>query len=243
MRRRVPSTILAAVMTASVAALLSAQAPAPPTSTSPVTFDRDIQPILEKSCWGCHSADLKLADLDLSTREGALKGGEHGAALVPGSAERSKLYRMVAGLDVPAMPMEGEALKPAELAAIKTWIDQGAQWESSAAAAPKAAPAPSSALAALENMEITPQQRNYWAFKLPVQSAIPQVASPDLVNPVDRFLESERAKKGIMSAPRADRRTLIRRAYLDLSGLPPTRAQVKAFIEDKSHDAWEQRHR
>ena len=72
------------------------------------SFARDIQPILEKSCASCHSADLKLADLDLSTRDAAIKGGEHGAAIVPGSAERSKLYRMVAGLDVPAMPMEGE---------------------------------------------------------------------------------------------------------------------------------------
>ena len=68
-----------------------------------------------------------------------MKGGEHGAALVPGSAEKSKLYRMVAGLDEPAMPMEGEALKPAEITAIKTWIDQGANWDAPAATA---SPAP-----------------------------------------------------------------------------------------------------
>ena len=334
MRRRLPSMILTTVAAGLCAALLSAQAPAPSTPPTQVTFARDIQPILERSCSSCHSADLKLADLDLSTREAALRGGEHGAALVPGSAERSKLYRMVAGLDMPAMPMDGEALKPsevgaikawidqgaiwetpvtfakdiqpimertcwtchgsslqlsqldlrtregalkggahgaaivpgnagqsklyrlvaglesismpmegpkltpAEISAVKTWIDQGAQWDASAATAAKATAA-SSMLAALENMEITPAQRNYWAFKLPVQARLPQVASRDLVNPVDRFLESERAKKGLTAAPRADRRTLIRRAYLDLVGLPPTPAEVKAFVEDTSPDAWE----
>src|SRR5688572_8395518 len=121
MRRRVLSIVLAAAVTGSLAALLSAQAQNPASPPSQVTFSRDIQPILERSCASCHSAELKLAELDLSTREAALKGGEHGAAIVPGSAERSKLYRMAAGLDEPRMPMEGDALKPAELAAIKAW--------------------------------------------------------------------------------------------------------------------------
>lgn len=246
MRRSVPSIILAMVATGSIVALLSAQAPAPSTPPTQVSFARDIQPILERSCWNCHSADLQLADLDLSTREAALRGGEHGAALVPGNAEQSRLYRMVAGLESITMPMEGPKLTPTEISTFKTWIEQGAQWDAAPAAA-KAAPAassdrgaaPASALAALENMELTPEQRNYWAFKLPVQAELPQVASPDLSNPVDRSLESVRAKKGLIAAPRADRRTLIRRAYLDLIGLPPTPAQVRAFVEDGSVDAWE----
>src|SRR5262245_27676787 len=114
MRPRVPSTVFVCLATASVAALLSAQAPtAPPTpSAAQVTFAQDIQPIFEKTCWTCHSADLSLADLDLSTRDAALKGGEHGAAIVPGNAEGSKLYRMIAGLDQPTMPMEGDKLTP-----------------------------------------------------------------------------------------------------------------------------------
>ena len=236
MRRRVPSIMLGAVATASVVGLLRAQAPAPATPAPQVAFARDIQPILERSCWTCHSADLQLSDLDLSTREAALRGGEHGAALVPGNAEQSRLYRMVAGLESITMPMDGSKLSPAELSAVKAWIDQGAQWDAAAEATPRAA---ASATAALENMEITPEQRNYWAFKLPVQAPLPQVASAALENPVDRFLESARVAKGLTAAPRADRRTLIRRAYLDLVGLPPTRAQVKAFVEDQSYDAWE----
>jgi hypothetical protein len=78
---------------------------------------------------------------------------------------------------------------------------------------------PRARIAALENREITPEERNYWAFKLPVQAPLP-VVSPDLENPIDRFLESARAKKGLTAAPRADRPTLIRRAYLDLTGFP-----------------------
>jgi cytochrome c5 len=207
-----------------------------------VNFAKDIQPIMERTCWTCHGASLKLSQLDLRTRDSALKGGAHGAALVPGNAEQSKLYRAVAGLDSISMPMEGPKLTPTEIAAVKVWIDQGAEWAvttTSAApnAAPGAAPA-SSAVAALENMDITPEQRNYWAFKLPVQVPVPQVSPAKFVNPIDKFLESARAKKGLVAAPRADRRTLIRRAYLDLTGLPPTPAEVNAFVEDKSPDAW-----
>jgi len=85
MRQRVPSIFLATVATSSVVALLSAQAPTPAPPAAPaqgtVTFAKDIQPIFEKTCWNCHGAGLQLADLDLSTREGALKGGEHGASI------------------------------------------------------------------------------------------------------------------------------------------------------------------
>jgi mono/diheme cytochrome c family protein len=118
MRRIVLSVFVAAAAIVSLVALLSAQAPSPAAPPAQVTFAKDVQPILEKSCFSCHSADLKLGELDLSTRDAAVAGGAHGAALVPGSAERSKLYRMAAGLDQPKMPMQGDALKPAELAAL-----------------------------------------------------------------------------------------------------------------------------
>jgi hypothetical protein len=91
MRQVLTSIVAAGLVVGSLAALVNAQAPAAP--QTPVTFAKDIQPVLEKSCLSCHSADLKLADLDLSTREAAMLGGTHGAVLVPGSADRSKLYR------------------------------------------------------------------------------------------------------------------------------------------------------
>src|SRR5688572_17863882 len=189
MRRTVPSILLATGAVMMLAALPNAQAPTPAVAAADVTFARDIEPIFAKSCWNCHSADAQLADLDLSTRDAALRGGEHGAAIVPGNAEQSKLYRMVAGLDSITMPMDGTKLEPAEIAAIKAWIESGAEWGTSAAAAPKPAGS-NSALAALENMDITPEQRAYWAFKLPAQAPLPEVASSRSTHPVDRFLES-----------------------------------------------------
>jgi mono/diheme cytochrome c family protein len=238
MRRTVPSILLATGAVVMLVALPTAQAPTPAVGAADVTFARDIEPIFAKSCWNCHSADAQLSELDLSTRDAALRGGEHGAAIVPGNAEQSKLYRMVAGLDNITMPMDGDKLSPAEIAAIKTWIERGAEWSASTAAAPKPA-GPNSALAALENMEITPEQRAYWAFKLPVQKTPPVVSKAELSHPIDRFLETTRAEKKLVAAPRADKRTLIRRAYLDLIGLPPSPADVEAFVTDQSDVAWD----
>ena len=93
-----------------------------------VSFTKDIQPILQNSCWKCHGKAMQLSKLDLSTREAALKGGEKGAAIVPGNSSESRFYRRVAGLEKPAMPMDG-TLAVEQVAAIKTWIDQGAHWD------------------------------------------------------------------------------------------------------------------
>ena len=222
---------------ASVMALLDAQAPpqTPAAQSAPVSFSRDIFPVMEARCLSCHGADIQLAALDLRTRESALRGGARGPAFVPGNAEQSRIYRFVAGLEAIKMPMEGPPLTPDQVAAVKIWIDQGASWETPAAAAnPTANP-----LAALERMDITPEQRGYWAFKLPVQAPLPVVANKDLTNPIDRFLEKARVDRGLKAAPRADRLTLVRRAYLDLLGLLPTPAEVSAFMADQTPQAWE----
>ena len=199
-----------------------------------VSFTRDIQPILQNSCWKCHGEAMQLSKLDLRTLEGALKGGEKGASIVPGKAEDSRLYRRVAGLERPAMPMDGK-LTGDQISTIKAWIDQGAHWDVGAEAkAPSVDPA---ALAALENMEISPEARNYWAFKLPLQAPVPN-ASANLRNPIDRFLEKTRREKDLKAAPRADRLTLVRRAYMDLIGLPPTPSETEEFLSDNSPEAW-----
>src|SRR5260370_3781082 len=181
----------------------------------PVSFSKDIQPILETSCWNCHGATMQLSKLDLRTRESALKGAEHGTVLVPGKAENSRLYRLVAGLDQPRMPMNGK-LTPGQIETIKLWIDQGAQWEA-----------------------VTSDARNWWAFKKPVRPAIP-LTSVDRMkhNPCDAFLMKAMEAQGVKPAPPADRQTLLRRAYMDLIGLPPTLAQSAEFLHDKSPDAW-----
>src|SRR5262249_57009576 len=155
--------------------------------------------------------------------------------MVPGNADESRLYRRVAGLERPAMPMDSK-LTSEQISAIKTWIDEGAHWDAGTDA--KAQPVDRAALAALENMEIPPDARNYWAFKLPAQEPLP-IVSARLTNPIDRFLEKSRQEKGVKAAPRADRLTLLRRAYLDLIGLPPNPAQTAEFMSDNTPGAWE----
>jgi hypothetical protein len=182
----------------------------------------------------------------LRTRESALKGGDNGAAIVPGKADQSRLYRRIAGLEEPSMPMDG-TLTAQQIAAIKAWIDQGAHWDLAATVAssrPQAAgeaasgPTRASALAALETMEIPAAARDYWAFKLPVQAPVPN-ASARFQNPIDRFLEQVRQEKGLEPAPAAARLTLLRRAYLDLIGLPPSTSETAAFLADSAPGAWE----
>jgi Protein of unknown function (DUF1553)/Protein of unknown function (DUF1549)/Planctomycete cytochrome C len=219
---------LGLVAAASVVPLSGAQ--------EPVSFEKDIRPILQGSCEACHG-ELHVSGFDLRTRDGALKGGDHGAAIVPGSADQSRLYRRIAGLEPPSMPMNGSALTAQQVAAIKTWIDQGAHWDSTEAVPAAAQPQRAAALAALENAQIPAAARNYWAFKLPVQAAVPEIAGFD--NPIDRFLERVRQEKGLTAAPPADRRTLVRRAYLDLIGLPPSPAEADAFVADTAPGAWQ----
>ena len=226
---------LAAFICLAAVTLTTAAMPQTPAGTAPVSFTTDILPILESTCLKCHGPSMQLSRLNLSTRELALQGGTTGAAIVPGSAEESKLYRLVAGMDKPRMPMNGE-LNNTQVAAIKNWIDQGAHWDT--AAAPKIEATGPSPFADLENAELPAGARDYWAFKAPAQAPLPPVAR-SFQNPVDRFLEKARAEKGLNPAPKADRLTLLRRASMDLTGLPPTREEIDAFMADTSPDAWE----
>ena len=236
MRRRVLSIGLALLGAVWVAALLNAQAPAQPQApATPVSFSRDILPVMEASCLACHGADTQLGRLDLRTRESALTGGARGAAIVPGNAEQSRLYRFVAGLERHRMPMSGDAAHAGADRRVQEVDRPGRElgWRRPQ----RRPPAPRPPARRARAMEITAEQRNYWAFKLPVQAPLPVVADKDLTNPIDRFLEKARVERGLKAAPRADRFTLVRRAYLDLLGLPPTPAQVAAFMADQTPQA------
>ncbi|SVB40651.1 uncharacterized protein METZ01_LOCUS193505, partial [marine metagenome] len=194
------------------------------------TFTQGIRPIMERSCWNCHNADTQRSDLDLSTRESALRGGRSGqAAIVPGRAEDSRMFRLVAGLEGPSMPRQGNPLSPDEIEVVRAWIDDGAHWDSG--------PAEAAGLEITQEDEIGEGEREYWAFQLPVKERVPDSGDSD--HPIDRFLEQKRIDNELVVAPRADRLTLLRRAYLDLTGLPPTTDQTAAFLADDRPDAWE----
>jgi hypothetical protein len=211
----------------------------PLNAQEPVSFTKDIQPILEQNCLSCHGHAMQSSRLDLSSREGAIRGGARWPAIVPGHAEDSYMYRLAAGLEKPAMPLTGNKLTNEQIATIKNWIDQGAHWDAGAVATAKTEP---NAFADMEKVQLPAGARDYWAFKMPVQAPVPAVATRQFsnpANPIDRFLEKARQEKGLKAAPKADRFTLLRRAYMDLIGLPPTPQEIDAFMSDTAPGAWE----
>jgi mono/diheme cytochrome c family protein len=198
-----------------------------------VSFSRDVAPILNKNCAQCHGQAPGMGNLDLRSRDAALKGGTHGAAIVPGDAANSRLYQQISGAQKPAMPLGGKLSEP-EIAIIKSWIDAGAQWDSGAALS-----APTEAKTEGPH-KFTEQQRNYWAFQKVAKPAVPVVKQSALVhNSIDSFVIAKLEAKNLKPNPRADKITLLRRAYFDLIGLPPTPEEAQAFAADNSPQAFE----
>src|SRR6185312_6100299 len=111
--------------------LLSTQS-AVPASAPPISFDTQVKPVLEQACLSCHGETMQSGKFDLRSRDSALKGGARGSDIVPGDAAASRLYRRIAGLERPSMPAQTDPLPPEHVAAIKSWIEHGAVWGSTA---------------------------------------------------------------------------------------------------------------
>jgi hypothetical protein len=193
-----------------------------------LVFEQQIAPILKAYCWKCHGGEARKAGLDLRTLPLALQGGKSGPALVRGNANNSLLVRKILE---DQMPPAGE-LDPtaAHLEILRKWIDSGAH------AAYEGGP-----LTEAESPPISEIDRKSWAFRAPVRSSVPQVHAQELVcTPVDAFLLQKIEVEGLSFSPMAERRTLLRRAALDVLGLPPAPEDVDAFLADESPDAWEQ---
>jgi mono/diheme cytochrome c family protein len=185
--------------------------------------------ILQKNCVACHGA-AKTSGLDLRTKEGLTAGGDHGRVIAPFDPEESRLLKLVSHEATPSMPPGRRKLSDEDIETLRNWIEGGAPYPK--IEAPQQAE--SATLAKLEERPITPEERAYWAFQKPKAVVPPHVSE----NPIDAFLLSAMKAKGLKPAPRADRRTLVRRAFLDLLGVPPTPDEVNAFVNDKSLDAW-----
>ncbi len=163
----------------------------------------------------------------MSQRDAALRGGDRGPAIIPGKADDSLLYRVIKQTAEPHMPFGGAKLADEEIAAIAAWINNGSQWDGSVrtSAAPIQTPSVKS---------------DHWAFRTPQQVAPPMVRSTAWVrNPIDSFIAAEHEKRGLTAVAEADKRTLLRRVYLDVIGLPPTRDEVQKFLADTSPTAYE----
>jgi hypothetical protein len=187
-----------------------------------VDFVRDVQPILKRSCYGCHGAAQQLGGLRLDARDTTFKGGVSGPSVIPEHSADSPLYQRVAGLgDQARMPMGAKPLPAEQIETLKRWIDAGAKWPDGVGAQ-------------------VSEVKKHWAFIPPQRPAQPTVSQPAWVaNPIDAFILARLDKEQLKPSPAADRITLLRRLSLDLTGLPPTIEEVDAFVADKSPNAYE----
>src|SRR5262245_48810777 len=191
-----------------------------------IDFKRQIEPIFARSCYQCHGAKKSMGQLRLDGKESALKGGLSGAAIIPGDSKQSLLVKRILGEGNEArMPMGGAPLKPAEIARIRRWIDEGASWTEDDQSAIRN---PQSAI------------KQHWAYTKPVRPSMPRVKNQSWVrNPIDAFILARLEKEGLAPSPEADKATLLRRVYLDVIGLPPGAKEVDEFLADTSPNAYE----
>jgi mono/diheme cytochrome c family protein len=192
---------------------------------TPVSFEKDVAPLLAARCVNCHGATKQGGNLDLRSRTGMLTGGDSGPALVPGMSGKSPLYDMVRRGEMPPKK-KGERLTEEQVALLKAWIDAGAVGPAATTVTPDAL--------------VSDKDRQFWAFQKPLRPAVPTVKNADRARtPIDQFLLSKLEAKELTFAAEADRLTLLRRASLDLVGLPPTPEEIAAFVADERPDAYE----
>ncbi len=234
MNRPAPSSALALSLLGLATGACSVSAQAPSDLAQLDFFEKNIRPVLSSSCYECHSQESKnlKGGLLVDTREGLLQGGDSGPALVPGSPEKSLLITSIRhehkDPDM-AMPPKKEKLSAAVLANFEAWVKMGAPDPRSGSNRSKAA-AWDAAKAA-----------EHWAFKPITNPPVPRAADPKqfVQNPIDSFVLQRLAQQKLAPSAKADKQTLLRRVSYDLTGLPPTAAEVEAFLKDNSPDAYD----
>ncbi|WP_169979305.1 PSD1 and planctomycete cytochrome C domain-containing protein [Tautonia rosea] len=193
-------------------------------------FERTIRPLLVEHCLSCHGDETPEGGLSLTSRQALLVGGHSGPAVEPGKPDESFLIEVVRYDSEPRMPPKGR-LSDQEIEALTQWVEMGMPWPD----APESGQTPAGSSASLEEAVA-----RHWAFQ-PVRSVTP----PEIRNserartPIDQFILDRLESEGLTLAPEADRRTLIRRASIHLTGLPPTANEVESFVTDDSADAYD----
>ncbi len=189
--------------------------------------------ILKENCQMCHGAAIQQSGLDLRTREAILQGGERGAAVVGASLRGGWLWRLVTHQVKPFMPPGGK-LADEKIEVLRKWIMAGAPMPEGAVSDEEAERLES--LRKLEDRPITDDERSWWAFVAPQRHRVPGDGND---HPIDAFLDARLHEQGLTRSGPARKRTLVRRLYLDLTGLPPSPEEVDSFLGDSSPDAWE----
>jgi len=207
-----------------MAPLLSAgDANLPPPATRQIDYEKDIHPILSKNCYGCHGPKKQKGGYRLDTKSAALGKALDETPVIAGKSAESTLIKRVAGLKADEiMPPEGdgEPLSAEQVGLLRAWIDQGTPWPE----------------AVVEN------KLDWWSLKPLHKPAVPPVAEADKAKvrtPIDAFVLAKLREKKLEPSPEAPRRTLIRRVFFNLTGLPPTPAEIVAFEKDEAPDAYE----
>ncbi len=219
--------IAAAIWSVSASSISAADLPPTAPANDPnVDFVSEIQPLFAQHCLSCHGQEKQRSSYRLDNRSIALAGGESGQpALVPGLSQNSRLFQMVSGqLADLRMPPKGSSLSTAQVDLLRRWIDQGAPWPDTA-------------------NRVLQDPLDWWSLKPLRRPQVPQdpatTNSATAFHPVDAFIRTRLQAAGWQPAPEAERRTLIRRLFFDLVGLPPTPEQVQAFIADPNPRAYE----
>lgn len=199
----------------------------PPVSRS-VDFSSEIQPLFRERCSTCHGGEQESSGLRLDRKVDALRGGYSGPVIVPGVSAESKLIRLVAGIDGDLrMPPVGDRLTPQQIGLLRAWIDQGAVWPEADGGS------------ASDKLE-TQSRSTHWALQPLARPVPPATQNREWPrNQIDSFVLARLDRAGVSPSPEADRATLIRRLSLDLVGLPPTPAEVDAFVADRRPGAYE----
>jgi mono/diheme cytochrome c family protein len=191
-----------------------------------VSFPDQIAPILQRRCLSCHNSSDRKGSLSLETAESWTTGGESGEPVVPGEPEESYLLELITPVQGrAAMPKDADPLRAEEIALVRAWIAQGAEWP-----------------AGLKLEPARVASTDWWSLRVLERPAVPQLAAADRQwarSPIDAFMAAKWREKGLEHAPEADRRTLIRRLYFDLIGLPPSPEEVEAFEADTGELAYE----
>jgi len=194
----------------------------PASARQTVNFAKDVQPILKRACLRCHGDEKQKGDYRLDVRDVALNGGESYAPnIVPQKSDDSPLIKFVTGTGDLVMPPEGERLTPDEINTLRAWIDQGATWPDELAGTVR-------------------DKRELWSLKplvKPVPPTLKDQRTP--LASIDAFVRAKLAEQQFAWSKSADRRTMIRRVYFDLTGLPPTPTEVDSFVADPDRLAYE----
>lgn len=207
------------------------------------SFVKNVRPLLEAKCVSCHGPEKQEGGLRLDSAAAAGKGGELGPAVIPGDADRSLLVKAITFLDPDLQMPPKQQLSDREITILTEWVNSGAAWPDTDAEADHSA-ADGGLVGDAFTDERNPVRRVFggerldlWALRKPV--AVPRLAEFSEMHPIDSFVRARLQTAGLEFSAEADRRTLIRRLTLDLTGLPPTSDELAAFLDDASPDAYE----